>query len=130
MQAAQGGCKDYYSKGNRAPALETVSDTITISDGFPLGDVSVTLDLSHRRIGALVVSLTAQPPAWATANVASRRVILKERGLGRLGDNMYMTSFSDASQDPFPVAAVRTFLFSIIAHQRQLDIVTDTSIFN
>ena len=77
-----------------------------MSDGFPVGEISVTLDVSHRRIGALVVSLSAQPPTWAGSDVATRRVVLKERGLGRLGDNMYMTTFSDASQDAFPVAAV------------------------
>ena len=113
VQDAQSGCKDYYSKGVRAPATESISDTITVADGVPLSEVSITLDLSHRRIGALVVSLTAQPPAWAAANVASRRVILKERGLGRLGDNMYMTAFSDLSQVPFPVEAVRYYLICV-----------------
>ncbi len=90
----------------QAPKINTVSDTISVTDGFPLGSVGVRVDLSHRRIGALVVSLVAQPPAWAGAGAASRRVVLKERGLGRLGDNMYMTTFSDDATDGFPVAAV------------------------
>jgi hypothetical protein len=97
----------------RAPAVENINDVITVPDGFPLGDVSVTLDVSHRRIGALIVTLTAQPPASTGASGANRTVMLKERGLGRLGDNMYMTSFADASEQSFPVPAVsvNTFLF-------------------
>jgi subtilisin-like proprotein convertase family protein len=91
----------------RAPAVENVSDTINVPDGFPLGEMTVTLDVSHRRIGALVVTLTAQPPASTGVAGVNRTVILKERGLGRLGDNMYMTSFADASDQSFPVPAVR-----------------------
>lgn len=95
----------------RAPAIENIKDTITVPDGFPLGDISVTVDVSHRRIGALVVSLTAQPPASVGVAGANRTIVLKERGLGRLGDNMYMTSFADASEQSFPVRAVRCYLF-------------------
>jgi hypothetical protein len=114
LQAAQTtGCKEYYSKGMRAPAVESVKDVITVPDGFPLGDIAVTLDVSHRRIGALVVTLTAQPPASTGAASANRTVILKERGLGRLGDNMYMTSFADGSGQSFPVPAVRFFSLQV-----------------
>ena len=115
LQAAQTtGCKDYYSKGMRAPAVENISDVISVPDGFPLGDLTVSLDVSHRRIGALVVTLTAQPPATTGAAGANRTVILKERGLGRLGDNMYMTTFADASEQSFPVPAVRySFIFYV-----------------
>jgi len=107
LQAAQTpGCKDYYARDLRAPALENIEDIITVPDGFPLGDISVTLDVSHRRIGALVVSLTAEPPASDEAAGSSRTIVLKERGLGRLGDNMYMTTFADASEQSFPVQKV------------------------
>jgi subtilisin-like proprotein convertase family protein len=95
-----------------------VSNTITIQDGFPVGSASVTVDISHRRIGALVLSLTADPPTWAGNTAASRRVVLKERGLGRLGDNMYMTTFSDDATQAFPVAAVRSsFLYLVFLKQ-------------
>lgn len=99
-------CKDYYSKGLRSPTVDSVTDAITVNDGFPLGDIAVTIDLSHRRIGALVLSLTASPPSWAGSDIASRRVVLKERGLGRLGDNLYMTTFNDGAEEAFPVSAV------------------------
>lgn len=87
--------------------MESVTDTITVSDAFPVRDASVTIDVSHRRIGALVVSLSAQPPDAYGGSAVRRTVVLKERGLGRLGDNMYMTTFSDSATQSFPVDAVR-----------------------
>jgi len=109
QQSLPSGCHEYYSKGIRAPAVDSVTDTIVVPDSFPVGEATVTLDLSHRRIGALVVSLSAQPPEASGTQGALRTVVLKERGLGRLGDNMYMTSFSDASMASFPVDAVSSY---------------------
>lgn len=88
------------------PQVVSLNDTITVPDAFPLSDVEVTLDVSHRRVGALVVSLTAYPPADAGAGAASRQIVLKERGLGQMGDNMYMTTFADEANNSFPVNAV------------------------
>lgn len=106
LQFAQAGCQDYYSNGVIVPQVESLNDTIMVPDAFPLGSVQVTLDVSHRRIGALVVSLTAKPPADAGAGAASRQIVLKERGLGQMGDNLYMTTFSDKANTSFPVSAV------------------------
>lgn len=83
-------------------------------DAFPVGEATVSVDLSHRRIGALVVHLSAKPPQESGANAASRSVVLKERGLGRLGDNMYMTTFSDAATASFPVEAVSCLINSVL----------------
>lgn len=96
-----------------------LSDTIDVVDAFPLASVKVTVDVSHRRVGALVLSLTAKPPTAAGRNVASRQIVLKERGLGQLGDNLYMTTFSDASNMSFPVsAAAAPFRGNYIPTQR------------
>jgi subtilisin-like proprotein convertase family protein len=83
----------------------TVSDVIAVQDGFPLSDVSVAVDVSHRRVGALVLTLTAAPTPGTGAAPTSRAVVLKERGLGQLGDNMYMTTFTDSATQAFPVPA-------------------------
>jgi subtilisin-like proprotein convertase family protein len=96
-----------------------LSDTIDVADAFPLASVKVTVDLSHRRVGALVLSITAKPPTAAGREAASRQIVLKERGLGQLGDNMYMTSFSDASNTSFPIsAAAAPFRGNYIPTQR------------
>lgn len=112
LQAQQPACREYYSKGRRAPATVSLSDVITVPEAFPLSEASVVLDVSHRRIGALVVTLTAAPTPPADATSRARSVVLKERGLGQLGDNMYMTTFSDSAAQPFPVQAVRRSLLT------------------
>lgn len=99
-------CRQYFSKGSRAPEITYVEDSITIEDAFPLEDAAVTVDITHRRIGALVVSLTAQPLS-SSVNGIHRVIMLKDRGLGRLGGNMYMTTFSDNATKSFPEVGVR-----------------------
>jgi subtilisin-like proprotein convertase family protein len=74
-----------------------------VEDSFLVGDASISLDVSHRRIGGLEVRIIAAPDA--TNITESRSVLLKEQGLGRLGANMYVTSFNDRADLAFPSEA-------------------------
>lgn len=107
VAAAQApACHTYSSKGLLKPATERLHDVILVPDAVVVGDASVTLDLSHRRIGALEISLTAQPLSTpAPLEGVGRTILLKAKGLGRLGNDMYQTTFSDRAPASFPPAA-------------------------
>lgn len=91
---------------------ERLDDIIKVTDSIFVGDIEVTVNVAHRRIGALVVSLLAGPYGQA----GQQALVLKERGLGRLGDNMFMTTFSDRATEAFPVSAVSFGFDSCIVH--------------
>ena len=58
MQAPE--CRTYTSKGRLTPSTVSLTDPIFVGEAFNVGDVSVLLDISHRRIGALQV-ITSYP---------------------------------------------------------------------
>ncbi len=87
-----------------ATSVDAVTDTISVADAFALGDVVVTLDVGHRRVGALVATLTGRQ---AGPSPQARMVVLKSRGLGSLGSDLKMTSFADGATADFPEAAER-----------------------
>jgi hypothetical protein len=98
-------CRDYFSTGATvATSVDAVTDTISVADAFALGDVVVTLDVGHRRVGALVAMLTGRQ---AGTSPQARMVVLKSRGLGSLGSDLKMTSFADGATANFPEAAER-----------------------
>lgn len=102
---AEEHCKQYFSKGKQNAEISYLEDAIAVEDAFQVNDVRMTIDLTHKRVGALVVSLTAQPFAGSQSGV-HRVVMLKERGSGQLGTNMYMTTFSDSASKDFPTKSV------------------------
>lgn len=75
---------------------------IAVPDAFKLGSVQVAIDqLLHRRIGALKISLETQDDA---GNVL-RSALLKDAGLGRLGNDIIGATFADDATATFPESA-------------------------
>lgn len=48
-------CHSYISKGLIQPGTGSLHDVIIVTDAFVVGDVTVSLDVSHPRVGALEV---------------------------------------------------------------------------
>eukprot|EP00887_Chlorella_sp_A99_P002230 scaffold10.g2230.t1 len=93
VAAAQApACHTYSSKGLLKPATERLHDVILVPDAVVVGDASI--------------SLTAQPLSTpAPLEGVGRTILLKAKGLGRLGNDMYQTTFSDRAPASFPPAA-------------------------
>lgn len=102
-QALPSGCTRYTSKGSITPVSPEINDAIIINDPFLVGSASVNINLTHRRIGALEIKLSSAPLKENTTEADARTIVLKEQGLGRLGANMFDTSFNDNAPQSFPV---------------------------
>ncbi|KAL4440611.1 hypothetical protein ABPG75_003612 [Micractinium tetrahymenae] len=103
---APSSCRTYTSKGLIQPATGSLQDVIVVQDAFVVSTSSVSLDVSHRRIGALKITLTAQPfSSDASSAYAHPTITLKSHGLGRRGADLYHTTFSDSASSAFPVNA-------------------------
>ncbi|CAG9466124.1 unnamed protein product [Pedinophyceae sp. YPF-701] len=72
--------------------------TIRVDDAFDVKHMEVSLTASHRRIGALNVFLSTAD----AGGTPDGSVVLKSRGLGRLGNDMIDVTFSDAATAFFP----------------------------
>ncbi|PRW05765.1 neuroendocrine convertase 1 [Chlorella sorokiniana] len=107
VQAAAGpACHTYTSKGLIQPAIGSLQDVIVVQDSYIVNDASVTLDVAHRRIGALKISLGAAPFSNSGAPATAHpTIILKTHGQGRRGDNLYRTTFNDNAATTFPINA-------------------------
>ncbi|KAI3431273.1 hypothetical protein D9Q98_004334 [Chlorella vulgaris] len=98
------GCRSYTSKGLIQPAIGSLQDSVVVQDAFDVKEMSVTLDVGHRRIGALKITLGASPFSNAAgAGAVHPTIILKSQGLGRKGHNLYRTTFSDTAALAFPL---------------------------
>ncbi|KAL4418698.1 hypothetical protein ABPG77_008712 [Micractinium sp. CCAP 211/92] len=103
---APSSCRTYTSKGLIQPAIGSLQDVIVVQDAFVVSAASVSLDVSHRRVGALKITLTAQPfSSDSSSAYAHPTIILKTHGLGRRGADLYHTTFSDSAPIAFPVNA-------------------------
>ena len=81
-------CHTYTSAGLITPAVGSLQDVIVVQDAFPVGAApTVAMDVSHPRIGALKISLSAQPFSTSSAQLgtAVTTLVLKSRGQGRCG---------------------------------------------
>lgn len=91
-------CKTYEPKAGISKFDPSLS-TIRIPDEMDLTDLSVEVDVSHARIGALKVELEAK-----SGKATPRKAILKPRGWGGSGENMLQTVFADDAEAVFPAA--------------------------
>jgi len=88
----------YHALGtSKTPGLSS----IRVDDAFDVKDIEVTMEANHRRIGALNIFMT-------TADETGQKtgsVVLKQRGLGRLGNDLIGVKFNDAASSFFPEEA-------------------------
>ncbi|QDZ24474.1 hypothetical protein HOP50_13g70130 [Chloropicon primus] len=91
-------CKSYEPSGG-VSAFSPTQSSIRIPDEMDLVSMTVDLNVTHERIGALKVELEAK-----SGKRKPRKAILKPRGWGGSGQNMLSTTFDDESDVNFPKA--------------------------
>jgi subtilisin-like proprotein convertase family protein len=96
-------CKT-YEPGAGVSEYNPTQSSIRIPDEMDLVSMTVDMNVSHSRVGALKVELEAK-----SGKGKARKAILKPRGWGGSGTNMLSTTFDDESDTNFPKASGAPF---------------------
>jgi len=94
-------CKTYEPSTGVSNYSPTQS-TIRIPDELDLTSVTVEMNVSHSRIGALKVELEAK-----SGKMKPRKALLKPKGWGGSGENLLSTVFDDEAESLFPAKAAQ-----------------------
>lgn len=101
QNASIANCRPYTGP-TAGPDTFILQSQIATSDEFRADFVqSVELNVEHRRVGALNITLS-KIDLDGTASI----VVLKDPGLGGLGDDLSRTIFEDTAERAFPGAKV------------------------
>mmetsp|Transcript_1996 Transcript_1996/g.7296 ORF Transcript_1996/g.7296 Transcript_1996/m.7296 type:complete len:461 (-) Transcript_1996:99-1481(-) len=96
-------CKSYEPSAG-VSKFNPMQSSIRIPDDMNLVSITVDMNVTHERVGALKVELEAK-----SGKRKPRKAILKPRGWGGSGQNMLSTTFDDESDANFPKAAGAPF---------------------
>ncbi|KXZ45572.1 hypothetical protein GPECTOR_53g158 [Gonium pectorale] len=110
--AAVGSDCQTYSKldslATPIAANDSLISTIVVPDDFKIGSVAVKdIRVTHSRVGALKISLSASPLGenGASASSLAPSVVLKDVRSGSTGANLNGTAFDDSAAAAFPADA-------------------------
>eukprot|EP01024_Parvocaulis_polyphysoides_P001422 TRINITY_DN10380_c0_g2_i2.p1 TRINITY_DN10380_c0_g2~~TRINITY_DN10380_c0_g2_i2.p1 ORF type:complete len:366 (+),score=85.40 TRINITY_DN10380_c0_g2_i2:151-1248(+) len=90
-------CLSYAVSGPSEATVGLLQSSIQVPEAFAVDHIKVTINAAHRRIGALKIKLQA-----LSENAGFKEVVLKDVGLGRLGNDLSNTVFDDMATNNFP----------------------------